>query len=199
MKFLVIPEREIKSYNVKDIHIIISITAPKTNKAVIPFRPNCLDILYLEFYDLDKKYKDYKLISSLDAEKTWKFVTTYKDKISLIICQCEAGISRSAGIAAALSKALNGEDEYFFKHYLPNMLVYNLLLKEIYSGTDWLGEELTFITWLYKHKNFLGRLKRKDFKEFYTREEALKEFYKERGEDGCPYPSRKERAREMRR
>jgi len=45
---------------------------------------------------------------------------------------------------------------------------------------DWLAKELAFIHWLYKYKSFLGRLKRKDFKEFSTREEALKEFEREK-------------------
>lgn len=41
---------------------------------------------------------------------------------------------------------------------------------------DWLDKELAFITFLYKYKSFFGTLKRKDFKEFSTREEALREF-----------------------
>jgi len=45
---------------------------------------------------------------------------------------------------------------------------------------NWLDKELSFITWLYRYKNFLGQLKRKDFKEFSTRGEALKEFEREK-------------------
>lgn len=41
---------------------------------------------------------------------------------------------------------------------------------------DWLDKELAFITWLYKYKAFLGTLKRKEFKYFPTKEEALKQF-----------------------
>ena len=52
---------------------------------------------------------------------------------------------------------------------------------------DWLFQELAFITWLYKHKNFIGSLKRKDFHNFLTREKALKEFYKSIGEDRCSW------------
>lgn len=48
---------------------------------------------------------------------------------------------------------------------------------------NWLDKELEFIQWLYKYKNFLGRLKRKDFKEFSSKTEALKEYYKEKGVD----------------
>ena len=31
---------------------------------------------------------------------------------------------------------------------------------------DWLDKELEFIHFLYKYKSFLGKLKRKDFKEY---------------------------------
>ena len=131
-------EREIQKYRVNEPHIIISINSPKFNKAIIPYRPNCLEILYLEFHDLDNKIISggvkYKLISSLDAERVWEIVNVYKDKIDLIICQCEAGISRSAGIAGALSKVLNGDDTGIFKKYLPNMLVYKTILNGRKNG-----------------------------------------------------------------
>lgn len=132
MKFLVMSEREILNYKVKDTHIIISITSPKSNTAIIPYKSNCLDILYLEFHDLDRNYPeiDCHLVSPSDAKKVWDFVNKYKDKIQLIICQCEAGISRSAGTAAALSKVLNNRDTEFFKKYLPNILVYRTILNE---------------------------------------------------------------------
>ncbi len=134
MKFLVMSEREIQKYNVKDNHIIISVRSPKYNKAVISDRPNCLDILYLEFHDLDgvnlPSSADYKLFTKQDAKTILNFVTRYILNIELIICQCEAGISRSAGIAGALGKILNGDDTEFFKKYIPNMLVYKTILNE---------------------------------------------------------------------
>ena len=52
------------------------------------------------------------------------------ENLELIVCQCDAGISRSAGIAAALAKCLNGDDKYYFKHFLPNSLVYSQIIKE---------------------------------------------------------------------
>jgi len=57
------------------------------------------------------------------------FVETYKNKVDLIAVNCEAGISRSAGISAALSWILNDEnDDYYFKNYLPNRLVYRKII-----------------------------------------------------------------------
>lgn len=41
---------------------------------------------------------------------------------------------------------------------------------------DWLGQELAFITWLYKYKSFFGTLKRKEFRYFPSREYAMKQF-----------------------
>lgn len=48
---------------------------------------------------------------------------------------------------------------------------------------DWLDRDLLFFTWLYKYKSFLGKLKRKDFKEFSTKEEAIYQFEEETGNE----------------
>jgi len=50
-----------------------------------------------------------------------------------IICQCPAGLSRSAGMAAALAKYFNGDDTRYFKEYLPNMRVYRMVLNALYD------------------------------------------------------------------
>ena len=76
------------------------------------------------------------------AKKIVKFVKKYLNDVELIVCQCEAGISRSAGIAAGLAKCIDGDDDYFFKRYLPNSLVYSMIRKE------WLyGDEKHVIKW----------------------------------------------------
>jgi hypothetical protein len=49
------------------------------------------------------------------------------------------GICRSAGIAAAISKVLTGDDSRFFdkSRYVPNMLCYRLTLEALYKlGLD---------------------------------------------------------------
>ena len=63
------------------------------------------------------------------AKEIVDFVEEYRYVVGTIIRQCEAGISRSAGIAAALSKCINGDDKYFFNRYLPNSLVYSKIIK----------------------------------------------------------------------
>jgi len=47
-------------------------------------------------------------------------------------------VSRSAGMAGALAKSIGQDDSYFFICYLPNMLVYRLILEEALNK----GEEI---------------------------------------------------------
>jgi predicted protein tyrosine phosphatase len=68
------------------------------------------------------------------AQQILDFVTCFKDKVDMIVVHCEAGISRSAGVAGALSKILNGDDKYYFDHYLPNMLVYRTILNTYFKN-----------------------------------------------------------------
>lgn len=134
MEFLVLSEREIKQYETNKKHIVISIASPEADIVeIFPSFPP-LAILYLRFPDLDKELENYKynytLFNKYTAKDILRFVNQYKDKIELIICQCEVGICRSAGVAGALSKILNGDDTYIFKHYCPNRLVYRTILNE---------------------------------------------------------------------
>ena len=50
----------------------------------------------------------------------------------MVICQCDAGISRSSGMAAAIAKAFNGEDNWLFEHYIPNRTVYRKVLEKLW-------------------------------------------------------------------
>lgn len=53
--------------------------------------------------------------------------------IERIILHCDAGVSRSPGVAAALSKSLLGDDAEFFRRYRPNMRVYRTLLNRLHE------------------------------------------------------------------
>ena len=74
----------------------------------------------------------YKLISKDDATKIVNFVLAWKDKVDKIIVHCNAGISRSSGVCAAIMKALTGSDKEIFNshRYLPNATCYKMVLEE---------------------------------------------------------------------
>lgn len=93
-----------------------------------------LDVLYLRFGDTDDPYVYYSIHKD-DSDKVAEFVNKYKNEIDSILVHCSAGISRSAGLAAALSLYLNNDDSKFFSGpYRPNRLVYRRVLKSL--GVD---------------------------------------------------------------
>ena len=135
MDIIVHSEDSIKQFITNIPHIVISIRSNNCLKVELPKLDSRIGVLYLEFPDFDDRPNNYPypLFSQHQAEQIIRFVERRINKIGLIICQCEAGISRSAGVAGALSMIYNGEDEYFFRHYLPNRRVYRLIL-ESYFG-----------------------------------------------------------------
>lgn len=133
-------------------HIIISMSDDKDKFPPIP-EDNCLGILRLEVFDYDGKNFNSLYNTSLDltedkiynvdhAKKVLDFVFTNINKVDLIITQCDASISRSPGMAAALSKIINNDDEIFFKPpYYPNRLIYRTILNEYFNNEDYYKEK----------------------------------------------------------
>ena len=111
---------------------IISIT--DTDKADVIFEKNEANgikaVLKLKFDDVERDYKNEHCITKEDAENIVKFVNKNKNKVDKFIVHCEAGVSRSAGVGAAIMKALNGDDWDIFKNPLkcPNMKCYRTVL-----------------------------------------------------------------------
>lgn len=158
MKFKVMSRDMIEGFVTEEKHIIISITDPNSEKVRIKSKPiDILSLQFHDVDHRIKKQKDCKLckgtgkselfpdingghcyactdkmdIKIFDetyAEQILDFVNAYKDTVDLITVNCEAGISRSSATAAALSLILNGEDQFFYDHYLPNALIYRKII-----------------------------------------------------------------------
>lgn len=130
MDIKVLNRQKIKAYHCDMPHIVISITE---NKDFVELPTNVMrkGLLQLSFGDIDVPSQGITLFNQEIAKKIIKFVEDNIDFIDVIFCQCEAGISRSAAVGAALSKYINGNDDYFFKYHMPNRHVYNLLLNEL--------------------------------------------------------------------
>lgn len=122
--------------------IMISVSDPYIAYTSAPFRTKenrVLAIQRLYFTDADKAGTDVygrtveesDLISSNDASLVKRLLDRFPN--TDIIVHCDAGVSRSSGIAAAILKAYTGDDSRIFNNprYRPNMRCYRFVLDEL--------------------------------------------------------------------
>ena len=127
------------STNHDDETVIISISSPNMIYSAAPYisdTNNVKDILELCFYDADgagydvygRPVTDDDLMTADEAKSIVDFVKKHDDKH--IIVHCDAGISRSSGVAAAILRAYTDDDSQIFDNlkYAPNMYAYHKVL-----------------------------------------------------------------------
>lgn len=146
MKILVFNEESIPKAILSESHIVISIQDPSYDFVKLPKLKSRKSWLGLKFHDIDDRFwkdvnkscKEHNLVpfTSYHAKSILNFVNEWKNEVDTVLVNCVAGISRSAGVAGALSKIFNGNDEYYFKHYCPNQYVYRLILNEYYKEKE---------------------------------------------------------------
>ena len=121
---------------------IISISDPRmqyTNKLFCSPENKVVSILRLWFADADQPGRDvychdtdyHDMMSDEDAARLADFV--FSDPTIPLIVHCDAGISRSAGVAAAILKHFTGDDSLIFDNpkYQPNMWCYRKTLNTL--------------------------------------------------------------------
>lgn len=135
LRIQVMSKAAVERYACSSPHIVISIRTPEAPQARFPENPNRKGVLKLDFHDFTGEESNLRgdlldLFSVSHALRIKEFVTQHPG-IKTIICHCEGGMSRSAGVAAALSRHFNGDDRFYFKKYYPNKLVYKTLLEAL--------------------------------------------------------------------
>ena len=146
-KFLVFNREAIESEPAHaDPHIIVSIQSPKDPQLPkLNTSRHTLRVVRLVFHDMDDMHKralppeewakyEGDCFSQAQARQIVEAVRMHPEAEELLV-HCDAGFSRSPAVAAALSKALTGDDKFFFKRYSPNMRVYRTILEAWHSST----------------------------------------------------------------
>lgn len=113
-------------------HAIISITTTESDLVELPQSVRTRGVLRLTFPDMVTPctgWSEDRLFTRNDAERICEFVDEHAPRIEELLVHCDAGMSRSPAVAAALSKALYGDDRLFFERYIPNQRVYRILLE----------------------------------------------------------------------
>lgn len=125
--------------------VMISISDPCMDYETAPFASphnRVRSILRLSFHDADRpgldvygrRVDESDLMTQEDAASIRDFLKANTDVD--VIVHCDAGISRSSGVAAAILKFFNGTDEQIFKsgRYCPNMWCYRRVLEALMDG-----------------------------------------------------------------
>ena len=126
----------------KSAVISISDIDREKNKIVFSER-NVVKVLWVKFEDTADPESDYA-ISTKNADNIAKFVKNLDEDIKHIIVHCEAGISRSAGVAAAILKHYTNDDSAIYDNprFVPNNLCYRKVLEALYYfGHDYSIED----------------------------------------------------------
>lgn len=108
MKFIVKSRSDIhNAFHPGGRSVLISITDPDKDHCIPSGK--YVDMLCVKFHDADRQSPGIQLIDDNISSKIIDFVVKNLNVDSIIV-NCEAGISRSAGVAAALSRIFNGDD-----------------------------------------------------------------------------------------
>jgi len=117
---------------------LISIHDPDGEPVERPI--NCVKIINLDFHDVELSRLSTCFCSNDTNIKPFSPYQAYAVALCVYSCmeqflnptvvfQCEMGISRSVGMAAATARHFGMDDLVYFEKYLPNRLVYRLQLE----------------------------------------------------------------------
>lgn len=122
-------------------HIFVSIYSSGGDAPNLPTANlNCGGAIYLQFDDTDwdedlenpdGSITQLRAMTPNAAKTIWSYVdaTLSVEPEDLVVIHCDAGVSRSPAVAAALSRHYLGYDDLYFKQYRPNMHVYRTMLE----------------------------------------------------------------------
>jgi predicted protein tyrosine phosphatase len=114
---------------VRQDFLLISITTPGLDFVPLPSSRRCRGVLRLSFHDISKKIKGRVSFKRKHARAIKRFLARYD--APLLISQCDYGVSRSAGVAAAVASVHGLDHEWYFnqRELVPNLFVFERLLK----------------------------------------------------------------------
>ena len=102
--------------------------------------PKGTDVLKIAFYDVrpHSTIKEHYAHILPEAEQIAKYIYEKRLEGKDIICQCDYGVSRSAGCAAAILQRWGGNGLRVFAdyRYTPNQFVFNKVLTELLKLPD---------------------------------------------------------------
>lgn len=136
MRTTFLSRHEVRYFLSGEPYVLISCRDPESEPAKLARDHNRKGLLELVFHDIDQPHKLYTCFNAQQAQQVIDFVARWPG-IPLIAVHCEAGISRSSGMATALAEAYGRKLIGPLERAVPNRLVYRLIMKAaIGEGTE---------------------------------------------------------------
>lgn len=107
-------------------------------------------MLRLAYHDIHRKKKNRVCFGRKHARAIKRFLARHD--APLLISQCDHGVSRSVGVAAAIARVHGLDHERYFHQpeVVPNLLVFERLLKSYHVRCS--KDEIAWYRKLYVHK-----------------------------------------------
>ena len=116
-------------------YVVVSIANPGSPHPELRESPHRLGVLRLAFDDVEPNRRDSRggrtPMTPGQAREILAFVEAHLERLELIVVHCEAGVSRSPAVAAALWRWLEGTRGPFFERFRPNAHVYRTMCDEL--------------------------------------------------------------------
>ncbi len=108
-------------------HLIISITSAEDDVARIPAGPHTLELIRLSFLDVAEGQP-----GAMTEEHAMKILAAFerhRPPLERVVLHCDAGVSRSPGVALALATLVGADTTEIGRRYAPNRHVVHTLLR----------------------------------------------------------------------
>ncbi len=115
-------------------YVVISIANVAVPHTTLRESPHRLGVLRLAFDDVKGMRNErggLQPMTPAQAREVREFVEGRLGAVELIVVHCEAGVSRSPAVAAALWRWLEGTRGPFFETFRPNPHVYRTMVDEL--------------------------------------------------------------------
>jgi len=128
------------SAKIKRPHLVISMTEHSNFHAKYPHNSQRVGLMPLHIDDIIgndlSTYAD-RIISTEQADLiVERVLSSYALGVKLFVCQCEAGISRSAAVAQAIYERFNEPSPWFEEQFAPNQYILKMLRESFQRSID---------------------------------------------------------------
>lgn len=128
MEIVVLSRKNARAFICGEPWAAISITS---NPHVWPELSEKNRVGVLQLYFEDRTTPGDKSMTQEHADQILEFIRGVWEKIGVLMVHCDAGLSRSPAVAAAIARIFmgEGEDAVYFQRFWPNYHVYKMLLE----------------------------------------------------------------------